>query len=102
LDRKAFDVGSTRPQQEQPMRSKSIQHPDHMPTYEQLQDEIEHHKKMYAELLMSFHWAEAEMRRVREAALKLPRPWMDGSIEFDEWIAAVDKVLDGIPERLRK
>jgi hypothetical protein len=37
-----------------------------------------------------------QLKAVREAALKLPRPWMDGSIEFDKWIAAVDKVLEGI------
>ena len=36
-----------------------------------------------------------QIYQLRKAALKLPRPWMDGSIEFDEWVAAVDKVCGG-------
>jgi len=63
---------------------------------EELQKKYDECQKMYAELLMSFRWAEAEIRRVRLAALKLPRPWMDGKISFEEWLAAVDKILEGL------
>ena len=60
---------------------------------QELREALRNEKTMYAKLLLSFRWAENEMQRLAKAALKLPRPWMDGSIEFDEWIEAMDRVL---------
>jgi hypothetical protein len=48
-----------------------------------LRKALSNEKTMYAKLL----------QQLAKAALKLPRPWMAGSIEFDEWIEAMDKVL---------
>lgn len=57
-----------------------------------LQQELTLQKKLYSELLMSFHWAENEVKRVRDAAFKVALPWINGNIGFDEWCKAVDAI----------
>jgi len=81
-------------------RSLTTQKAEFFAEFERLRERAEKAEELLAACRMSRQQEVDSLRNrissLRGAALKLPRPWMDGSIEFDEWIAAVDKVIEGM------
>lgn len=60
---------------------------------------IERHLTEFAQA--AAHTASEAMREACRAALKLPRPWIDGGISYEEWDKAFQKIeaaIDGNPD----